>query len=239
MEGVSTIPGLGSFSMAAYWNSRYSTDATCLDQTEWIFNFDTLKSFISLSQCKLLVDVGCGISPLLHGISSAGYKGRCLGIDFSSVAVELAAAKFRGVEYVCADAESICKITGEDMVDIIIDKTTIDSMLCGGPKGRAKVIGYCEQAGKALRDEGVFIWATFQGLEPYGMDIVNGTIIPGLSASTSSHGLQWSADVHIWDDVFFENPDLKPTLYIFTKQHISPRFLGHDVAAVEMTMHYH
>jgi SAM-dependent methyltransferase len=233
------VMGEGMFSRSSYWDDRYAKKDSTIDQTEWIFNFESMKQFFSIEECRFIVDIGCGISPLLHEIRASGYTGRAMGIDFSNVAVDMARVKFPGVEYVCADAETICKLCGEDKVDIVIDKTSIDSILCGGRDGRAKVIRYCEQVGKVLREDGIFIWATFQGLEPYGMEILNGTILPGLSASNSYHGLNWSADIHIWEDAVFENANLKPTLYIFRKTHISPRFLGHDVSSVETTMHYH
>jgi SAM-dependent methyltransferase len=239
LHGSENIEQPGMFSKVSYWDTRYSKGANDGEEAEWIFNFDSIKRFLCLETARFIIDVGCGVSPLLNEIRLSGYAGKALGIDFSTVAIYLARAKFETIEYVCADAASILSIAGAENVDIVIDKTSIDSQLCAGPVGRANVTRYCEAVGRALREEGVFIWATFQGLEPYGMEIVNGTILPGLTASSSFHGFNWAADIHIWEDAVFSNPDLKPTVYIFRKVHRSPRFLGDDVNSLETVMHYH
>ena len=236
----------GRYSRSSYWDKVYRSEASehkPSDDEEWIFNYVSLKNFLPLEDSSFVVDVGCGVSSLLSEIRCGGYKGRLLGLDFSEVGIKSAIDRYvdSNIEYVCADACELLSYTKSDTVDLIIDKTAIDSQLCAGASGRSNIMRYMLAVGRSLKEEGVFVWATFEGPEPYGWDIVNGTLIPGLTSSNDFHGLDWSLDIHVWQDQMFypENPHLKPTLYIFKKVHKSPRFLGDDVSALDATTHYH
>jgi SAM-dependent methyltransferase len=238
---IKFFPMDGRYATIEYWDGFYaSSEGKESSNDEWIFNFESMKPFLELVDANHIVDVGCGVSPLLDDIRKSGFVGRLSGIDFSSSAIDNCRKIYAeaNIQYYEASADRLLDIVGSERVDVIIDKTAIDSMLCSGPEGRATALRYLEQVGQCLREDGVFVWATFEGLSAFGFDILNGTIIPGLTASNNFHGLGWSAEIHMWDG-HSKNSKLEPSLYIFKKTHRSPKFLGDDVSSVETTLFRH
>ena len=229
----------GYYSRETYWNDRYESD-TPGNTDEWIFSFAALKDLLPLREARYVVDVGCGVSSLLADIRASGFTGSLTGLDFSLQGIEKARTLFptQDITYIHGDAKELTKLVGVDCADIIIDKTAIDSILCAGAAGRATIMQYCQEVGKVLREDGAFIWCSFQSLSPYGQEILDGIIVPGLTATNSYHGLGWTLDIHSWESQV-ENKSLNPTVYVFRKVHRSPRFLGDDVSAIETSIHYY
>ena len=229
----------GYYSRESYWDDRYANKNLCGSTEEWIFTFAVLKQLLPIQDCKKIVDVGCGISSLLSDIRTDGFPGQLFGVDFSKPGIEQAKVLHgsQDISYIHGDAQDLTKHVGTD-VDLIIDKTAIDSILCAGAVGRSTVMQYCHDVGKALREDGSFVWCSFQSLSPYGQEILDGIIVPGLTSSNDYHGLGWTLDIHSWES-HAENKDLNPTVYVFKKVHRTPRFLGDDVSAIDTSMHYY
>eukprot|EP01038_Epipyxis_sp_PR26KG_P005182 gene5182-7210_t len=143
----------GDYSSRSYWESRYGAE----DDHIWYFDFDILKPLIfkSLdlgdSSRKLdstdfllsstVLEIGCGKFPLLEGLnkcvneqatnSSIICEAKLYGIDFSSTIVEELKSHLTSnfvLNYETMDARSLTYPTS--YFDLVIDKGTIDAMLC-------------------------------------------------------------------------------------------------------------
>lgn len=142
-----------AYESETYWNERYRRkkgDAQADEVSEasdWCFSFAQMEPLMLSLKKKvgerleaLVVDLGCGISPLLEEMQANGWRCKLVGLDYSQSAVDLQnekRANQNNLKYSRADLFALQ--TNDESVDLYIDKMTMDSMLHDTKNGEALV----------------------------------------------------------------------------------------------------
>ena len=116
-----------------YWEDRYDEqNGTTFD---WLEDYNALKNFLNdlnLDKSKIQVlNMGCGNSLLAEEMYDDGYY-NIKNIDIAPNVIETMAKKNENREGMTWEVMDIRDMKYEDcMFDLIIDKSTIDALLCG------------------------------------------------------------------------------------------------------------
>jgi SAM-dependent methyltransferase len=148
-----SAPDYGS---ADYWNTRYKADSEPFD---WYQPWENVKSFALplLTERKCALNIGCGTSRMTSLLLEDGFE-EVVGFDISSVVIEKskkAYAKERRIKWICGDVLSMTAIES-DKFDVVLDKGTLDSLICGGCSQK-KVGQMMSEVSRVLKPGGVFM----------------------------------------------------------------------------------
>jgi len=147
---------MAEYSQVAYWNERYAREP---DPFEWYQEYGALQHilsrYITPKQTTALV-VGCGTSNLSEELHRAQCK-NVVSIDFSQVCIDINKKKYanqQGMQFGHMDVRKL--EFGPNRFDLIIDKGTLDSILCADDAevAAAKAISECS---RVLQPGGVFV----------------------------------------------------------------------------------
>eukprot|EP00455_Lapot_gusevi_P049693 TRINITY_DN7095_c0_g1_i2.p1 TRINITY_DN7095_c0_g1~~TRINITY_DN7095_c0_g1_i2.p1 ORF type:complete len:208 (-),score=33.02 TRINITY_DN7095_c0_g1_i2:47-670(-) len=121
---------MAKYARPEYWDARYQQDP---DPFEWYQNFEGLKHVLRphLQLQSKILQVGCGNSRVAEDMYINGWRD-ITNIDISSVAIEMMAKKHADkpeMKWLVMDVTQMD--FPEKMFDVIIDKGTLDSLLCG------------------------------------------------------------------------------------------------------------
>merc|ERR1711908_3268 len=86
----------------------------------------------------------------------AGNVGELVGIDISGLEVARARNAGSNVDIEEVDARECAARFGEGSFDVVIDKSTVDAMLCDPRDGLANVRRMCEQVGELVVCGGIY-----------------------------------------------------------------------------------
>lgn len=141
------------YGKAEYWNQRYEKDS---EPFEWYQSYEgmeeTLASFLT-QDSKVLVP-GCGNSRLSEEIYEKKTK-KVTSVDISSVAIEAMKEKHPdrpGLTYSIMDVRKLDFHPG--VFDVIVDKGTLDSLLCSDEADRNAALA-CAEYSRVLAPGGV------------------------------------------------------------------------------------
>lgn len=166
--------GMGSTTQAygepSYWDRRYSQEQGPFD---WYQKYSSLAPLINLyilrSHRSLVI--GCGNSAFSEGMANDGYED-IVNIDISSVVIEAMQKKYTNcpqLKYIKMDVRDMSSFqTGS--FDAVIDKGTLDSILCGS-NSRQNSNMMLEEVGRVLKDNGIYILITY-GAPSYRLDLL-------------------------------------------------------------------
>ena len=119
------------YGKAEYWDERYKSNDTTFD---WFVAFEPLRDIVmSLvkPESKVLV-IGCGNSRLSPQLYEAGIH-NIINVDISEVVVQQMRARFKEMDKMEWLRMDVMKLEFPDNAfDVVIDKGTVDSLLCGG-----------------------------------------------------------------------------------------------------------
>ncbi|CAN0178333.1 unnamed protein product [Scytosiphon promiscuus] len=160
-----------------------------------------------------VLDVGCGDKPLAWDLRDAGYSGNITGFDFSPTVIEKLSAEARscdrkkldvGVEFMVLDARDLPFEAGS--FDLVVDKGTVDAMLCDS-SGKDNARAICREAARVAAPGGWFVIVSH--IHPStieGVELMTETLLPALQdAASVSEGQDeteaffWTVDVHCGD----------------------------------------
>lgn len=114
-----------------YWDERYKSNDTTFD---WFVAFEPLRDVLqSLAKpdYKILV-IGCGNSRLSPQLYESGYQ-NVVNIDISEVVINQMRARYKELDRMEWLKMDVMKLEFPDNhFDLVIDKGTVDSLLCGG-----------------------------------------------------------------------------------------------------------
>lgn len=114
-----------------YWNERYANcKGTMFD---WLEDYQQLKSILDnyLNPSNKILIVGCGNANFSEDLYDAGYK-NIWNIDISKVVIEQMSKRNFTRKKMKYEVMDCCNLKYEDnFFDVVIDKSTIDAILCG------------------------------------------------------------------------------------------------------------
>uniref|UniRef100_A0A5B7BKG8 Methyltransferase type 11 domain-containing protein n=1 Tax=Davidia involucrata TaxID=16924 RepID=A0A5B7BKG8_DAVIN len=157
---LGTMTTTQAYGEPSYWDNRYANEAGPFD---WYQKYPSLAPLLHLyitPHHRVLV-VGCGNSAFSEDMVDDGY-GDVVNIDISSVVIEAMRKKYSNrpqLKYIKMDVRDMSAFqTGS--FDGIVDKGTLDSLLCGhdSHQNAAKML---EEVGRVLKDKGVYILITY------------------------------------------------------------------------------
>ncbi|KAL9240756.1 hypothetical protein vseg_014939 [Gypsophila vaccaria] len=162
--------GRQAYGEATYWDKRYKKDQTTFD---WYQTYTSLAPLIQLyvSPSHHILVVGSGNSAFSQGMADDGYE-HIVNIDISSVVIEAMKKKYSNnpkLTYITMDVRDMSAFqTGS--FDAVIDKGTLDSILCGdNSKQNSSMM--LEEIARVLKDKGVYILITY-GVPSYRLDLL-------------------------------------------------------------------
>ncbi|KAF4696120.1 hypothetical protein FOZ60_002350 [Perkinsus olseni] len=121
---------MAQYGRSEYWDERYTRDPEPFDWYQrWAGLKDVVQEYVK-PDCKIL-NVGAGNSKLTEEMYEEGYQ-NIVNVDISSVVIKQMEERYQdkpGMVYQQADCRALEFSDG--MFDVVIDKGTLDSILCG------------------------------------------------------------------------------------------------------------
>jgi ubiquinone/menaquinone biosynthesis C-methylase UbiE len=136
---------MNQYGIKQYWENRYQADSEPFD---WYQRYSALKNYLSptlvkFPQAKILI-IGCGNSRLSEELYMEGYK-NIMNIDYSETCIRQMEERYSDypeMKFMSMDCRDLS--FQNSTFDIVIDKGTLDSILCGDDSS--------ENAHKALQE---------------------------------------------------------------------------------------
>ncbi|XAR56944.1 Endothelin-converting enzyme 1 [Bertholletia excelsa] len=211
-----------SYGEPSYWDNRYAHEPGPFD---WYQNYPSLAPLLRLyvpRHHRVLV-VGCGNSAFSEEMVDDGY-GDVVNIDISSVVIDAMQKKYchcQQLQYIKMDVREMSAFqTGS--FDAVIDKGTLDSLLCGC-NSQVNATKMLEEVGRVLKEKGVYIVITYGApiyrlslLRESGIWTIKLHVIEKLLSEESSGQQKWelTSPISLDDDgssveaALGENPDV-------------------------------
>ncbi|EOA31339.1 hypothetical protein CARUB_v10014513mg [Capsella rubella] len=180
-----------SYSEKWYWDDRYTNESEPFD---WYQKYSSLAPLINLyvpHRDQRVLVVGCGNSAFSEGMVDDGYED-VVSIDISSVVIDSMIKKHSNrpqLKYLKMDVRDM-KAFEDASFDAVIDKGTLDSILCGS-NSRQYSRQMLEEVWRVLRDKGVYILITY-GAPNYRLQLFKET--------------SWTTKLHVIDKSLTDQP---------------------------------
>ncbi|KAK7274868.1 hypothetical protein RIF29_15969 [Crotalaria pallida] len=225
------MTGTQAYGEPWYWDNRYSNEPGPFD---WYQKYPSLAPIINLyaPRSNPILVVGSGNSAFSEGMVDDGYTD-VVNIDISSVVIEAMQNKYQdrpNLKYMTMDVRDMSPF-GSGSFGAIIDKGTLDSILCGN-NSRQHATKMLEEIWRVLKDKGVYILVTY-GAPLYRMRLLRDScswtiklhVIEKLASEDKSDNPVWELtkpvplndDGSAVDEVLGQNPDVH-YIYICTKE---------------------
>lgn len=228
-----------------YWDNRYSNESGPFD---WYQKYTSLAPLINLyiprHQNPRILVIGCGNSAFSEGLVDDGYQD-VVNIDISSVVVVAMQNKYSNrpqLKYIQMDVRDMSAFQTASF-DAVIDKGTLDSILCGN-QSRQNASQMLEEIWRVLKDKGAYILVTY-GAPVYRLRLLRESclwriklhVIEKLLSGGVSENPVWELTnpVPLDDDgssveaALGKNPDVH-YIYVCTKDESLMSEQKHDVA---------
>ncbi|KAL3814783.1 hypothetical protein ACJIZ3_016051 [Penstemon smallii] len=147
---------------ALYWDSRYVQEANS-GSFDWYQRYSALRPFVRkyISPTSRVLMVGCGNAVMSEDMVKDGFED-IVNIDISSVAIDLMRKKYEHIpqlKYLQMDVKDM-SFFADDTFDSVIDKGTLDSLMCGNdaPLSASQMLG---EVSRLLKPGGVYILITY------------------------------------------------------------------------------
>ncbi|XP_011008275.1 PREDICTED: methyltransferase-like protein 13 isoform X2 [Populus euphratica] len=145
---------------ALYWDARYVQEAESFD---WYQRYASLRPFVRryIPTSSRVLMVGCGNALMSEDMVDDGYE-NIMNVDISSVAIDLMRRKYEHMpqlNYMEMDVRDMSFFPDESF-DAVIDKGTLDSLMCGGdaPISAARMLG---EVSRLLKPGGIYMLITY------------------------------------------------------------------------------
>ncbi|PIA53685.1 hypothetical protein AQUCO_00900338v1 [Aquilegia coerulea] len=145
---------------AMYWDARYVQEVGSFD---WYQRYSSLRPLVRkyiLASSSVLM-VGCGNAVMSEDMVKDGYE-NITNIDISSVAIVMMRKKYEHIpqlKYMQMDVRDM-SLFPDDSFDTVIDKGTLDSLMCGtnAPLSATQMLG---EVSRVLKPGGVYMLITY------------------------------------------------------------------------------
>ena len=255
----------------AYWDKRYdkiqpkkhetvnnnddekalspSSSSSSIDETsEWLLSYTELEPLLipklRRGPQSSVLDVGCGISHFLVDMCEKGkHTGPLVGIDISGIdAAKEMNKNHKNITILNIDARCCSKEFNVCEFDAILDKSTIDGMLCDEVNGLEHVIQMTNNIGMILKEGGVYCIVSHNNpqVDDDSEIVVTEWLEAVIKGLLSDGRRTFRLDIH-----FFSNDEQQssssPSVYLFTRTRRSGRLKNEDedALAIEMELHEH
>ncbi|XP_047095451.1 EEF1A lysine methyltransferase 4-like isoform X2 [Lolium rigidum] len=151
------------FGAAAYWDARYSSPSTGGKGRggffDWYQAYPALRPILRacVPTSSRVLMLGCGNSLLSEDMVKDGYED-IVNMDISSVVIEQMKEKHMDIPqltYMQMDVRDM-SLFADGSFDCVIDKGTLDAMMCGddAPHGASRML---EEVARIMRPGGIYI----------------------------------------------------------------------------------
>ncbi|KAK8623961.1 hypothetical protein V6N13_065320 [Hibiscus sabdariffa] len=158
---MGTPPSSQAYGEPWYWDNRYAHESAPFD---WYQKYPALAPLIHLyvpHRHQRVLVVGCGNSVFSEDMVNDGYED-VVNVDISSVVIDAMQAKYSNrqqLKYIKLDVRDMSPFQGGSF-DAVIDKGTLDSILCGN-NSRQNAAQMLDEVWRVLKDKGVYILITY------------------------------------------------------------------------------
>ena len=210
-----------TYSSQEYWETRYQKTEGF---HEWYCSYENLKPLLEdkISLNHSVLEIGCGDSPLLTGMLAGGHTGLLHGIDFSeSIILKLIEDQTKKSE-LCITAKYLemdarCLKYEDNSWDALLDKGTLDAMLCDKKTGLVNARELTGEACRVLKkSSGVMIFISHIQVEtPEFDDWMQNCVLPVLDDHRS---YLWKIEAHVGSADNQRGDSESPTVYIISSR---------------------
>jgi len=147
------------YGKSQYWDERYTKDPEPFD---WYQRYSGIKDLISqyVKKSDNILQSGCGNSRLSEDMCEDGYQ-NISNIDISQVVVGQMIEKNREKNSMTWQQMNVTALEfADETFDAIVDKGTLDSILCG-EGSTANTQKYCIEASRVLKSKGVLFIVSY------------------------------------------------------------------------------
>lgn len=144
-----------------YWENRYQEKD---EEYEWYQPWCANRKYVLplLNQCKVkeILNLGCGNSPMGIEMLKDGFD-RIINIDISPSVIKQMKERYKQenrVEWITMDCTKLD--FPEDSFDAVIEKGTIDALVCKNDKG-SSINDLLKESFRVLRRGGIFLSISF------------------------------------------------------------------------------
>ena len=216
--GKGMPPAKEDYSSLEYWNSRYTTGESA--GHVWYFGYDVLQPLLhSIVPEKFspdpwsVLEIGCGDRPILPDLVKDPHFECCraVGVDYSPAIVRQLRQEERSskrartssegitnrVSYAQADARALTY--HDESFDLVLDKGTIDAMMCSDAEGFINARSICSEASRVTRPGGAFVIVSHMNpTGENGESFVRESLLPALLGQPAKWA--WDIGVHFEDN---------------------------------------
>ncbi|MFS7905806.1 putative endothelin-converting enzyme 1 [Helianthus anomalus] len=192
---------------SVYWDARYIHEASA-GSFDWYQRYHALRPFLRkyIPTSSRILMVGCGNAVMSEDMVKDGYED-IMNVDISCVAIEMMRRKYEHVpqlKYLQMDVRDMGFFL-DDSFDSVIDKGTLDSLMCGtdAPISASQMLG---EVSRVLKPGGTYMLITY-GDPTVRMPHINRPVY------------NWKIDLYIIPRPGFQKP---PGSTSSPKSHLSP-----------------
>ncbi|OAY39932.1 EEF1A lysine methyltransferase 4 [Manihot esculenta] len=145
---------------ALYWDARYVKEAASFD---WYQRYSSLRPFVRryVPTSSRVLMIGCGNALMSEDMVKDGYED-IMNIDISSVAIAMMKKKYEYIpqlKYMQMDVRDM-SFFPEESFDSIIDKGTLDSLMCGND-AQISAAQMLREVSRLLKPGGTYMLITY------------------------------------------------------------------------------
>ncbi|KAL8204325.1 hypothetical protein R6Q57_009948 [Mikania cordata] len=147
---------------SVYWDARYINEASA-GSFDWYQRYHALRPFVRkyIPTSSRVLMVGCGNAVMSEDMVKDGYE-NIMNVDISCVAIEMMRRKYEHVpqlKYLQMDVRDMGFFL-DDSFDSVIDKGTLDSLMCGtdAPISASQMLG---EVSRILKPGGIYMLITY------------------------------------------------------------------------------
>nr|GEV42002.1 methyltransferase-like protein 13 [Tanacetum cinerariifolium] len=144
---------------SVYWDARYVNEASF----DWYQCYHALRPFVRkyIPLHSRVLMVGCGNAAMSEDMVKDGYES-IMNVDISCVAIEMMRQKYEHIpqlKYLQMDVRDMGFFM-DDSFDSVIDKGTLDSLMCGlnAPLSASQMLG---EVSRILKPGGIYMLITY------------------------------------------------------------------------------
>jgi len=235
-------------------SSSSSLSSSSIDETsEWLLSYTEIEPLLipklRRGTQSSVLDVGCGISHFLVDMCEKGkHTGPLVGIDISGIdAAKEMNKNHKNITILNIDARYCSKEFNLCDFDAILDKSTIDGMLCDEVNGLEHVIQMTTNIGMILKEGGIYCIVSHNNpqVDDDSEIVVTEWLEAVIKGLLSDGRRTFRLDIHFFsndlDEQQQQSSSSSPSVYLFTRTRRSGRLKNadEDALAIEIELHEH